>query len=186
MAANPPTTVLQGDIANPPHNFTHPQPFIRSPYNYDVKAASEASASVASGVSMTVQSMAEDADLNIMLKRFGVTGKMPENVHLPTYGDFSQVTDFQSAMNAIIEADDNFMELPADVRARFNNNPQLLLDFCSDPGNISEVRKIFGEKNVPQDGQRSVQPTASGSSASQGGTGGAASGDAAPVGSTRA
>lgn len=123
-------------------------PFIRSPYNYDLDAASDETAYRETSKSLTVQSMTEDADLNVMMARFGVTGKMPENVRLPQYGDFSHITDFQSAMNAVTEAEEEFMSLPASVRARFENNPQLLLDFCENPANISEVKKLFGEQNV--------------------------------------
>jgi phage internal scaffolding protein len=121
----------------------------RSPYNYDTQLASDETAVLPGGPSLTVQSQSEDADLNVMLKRFGVTGKMPEVVRLPQYGDFSNVRDYQSAMNAIIEAEDNFLELTPEVRARFENNPQKLLDFVENPANLAELKAIFGEKNVP-------------------------------------
>lgn len=126
----------------------HKPPFIRSPYNYDVEQASDEAAIPPGGPSLTVQSMSEDADLNIMLQRFKVTGKMPDVVRLPSYGDFSEVTDFQSAMDAIIEAQDNFMELPAHVRAKFDNDPQMLLDFSSNPDNMKQLKEIFGEAEV--------------------------------------
>lgn len=141
-------------------------PFIRSPYNYDLQEASDATAIGPGGPSLTVQSMSEDADLNIMLKRFKVTGQMPETVRLPQYGDFSGITDFQSALNAVIEAEDNFLELPAELRARFQNNPQLLLDFVENPGNIAEVKKLFGEENVVRSGGEPVKEAAAVSSAS--------------------
>ena len=98
----------------------------RSPFSYDVEAASNETAYVETMPSLAVQSMAEEADLNFLLKRFGVTGKMPDVVRLPNYGDFSHITDFRSAMDAVLSAEDDFMELPADIRARFQNNPQML------------------------------------------------------------
>lgn len=122
--------------------------FVRSPFNYDVEAASSECAIGPGGPSLTVQSMSEETDLNIMLTRFGVIPKMPDNVRLPTYGDFSGVDDYASAMQAILDAQENFLELPADVRARFENNPQKLLDFVCVPENREEVKKIFGVKSV--------------------------------------
>ena len=34
------------------------------------------------------------------------------------------------------------MTMPADVRARFNNDPALFVDFCSDEANLDEMRKL--------------------------------------------
>ena len=50
-------------------------PEIRTPYTYDKEKNSDECANKTIGPSLTVQSMAVDADLNVMLKRFGVTGK---------------------------------------------------------------------------------------------------------------
>lgn len=126
-------------------------PFIRSPYNYDVEAASDAAAVVPSGVSSTIQSAAEDADINVMMKRFGVTGKMPDSVRLPQFGDFSGVNDYATALQAVIDADDEFMVLPADLRARFANSPQKFLEFCSDEKNRDELDKLgLLKPKVPQ------------------------------------
>lgn len=45
-------------------------------------------------------------------------------------------------MNALIAADDSFMELPADLRARFDHNPGKFVDFCSDAKNRDELIKL--------------------------------------------
>lgn len=93
--------------------------------------------------SLTQQSQAAEADINEIVRRFGLTGKLPENVRVPTYGDFDGVVDdYQSALNAIRSAEESFMAMPADVRARFNNDPGLFVEFCSDPENLPEMRKL--------------------------------------------
>lgn len=92
--------------------------------------------------SLTVQSGKDEADINVILKRFGVTGMLPQNVRPPTFADFDDVFDFQSAMNAIIEAEKSFMTMPADVRMRFGNNPAEFVKFCSDEANLDEMRKL--------------------------------------------
>lgn len=101
--------------------------------------------------SLTQQQFKEDVDINVLLERFKVTGQMPQGVRLPTYGDFSAVTDFRSAQDAILKAKNAFMELPASVRAKFDNDPQKLLEFVSDPANKEEAIKmgLFNKPSEP-------------------------------------
>lgn len=92
--------------------------------------------------SRTIQSAKDDADINVIVKRFGITGQMPASPRLPSYGDYSGVIDYQSAMNVIVQAKEAFMELPAEIRAKFGNDPQAYLQFASDPENIDSMRKM--------------------------------------------
>lgn len=116
--------------------------FLRTPYNYDTNKASDESGLRCKDKSLTVQSMAEEADINVILKRFGVTGQLPQGVRIPIYEDFEGVFDFHSAMNLIAEAREGFDRLPADVRAKFNNDPGQLVDFVSDPANADKLADI--------------------------------------------
>lgn len=92
--------------------------------------------------SLTQQQFKDDADINVLLERFKVTGVMPQGVRLPTYGDFTGISDYRTAADAVFRAQNAFMELPAEVRSRFMNSPQLFLEFCSDPKNLDELRKL--------------------------------------------
>lgn len=74
--------------------------------------------------SLAQQHFKDDADINVLLERFKVTGVLPQGVRVPSYGDFSGINDYQSAMRAVLAAEDSFMAMPADVRARFGNSPQ--------------------------------------------------------------
>lgn len=114
----------------------------RAANGYDPKEASDEATLPMDPVSLTVQSQAEDADINVLMARYGLTGRMPENPKVPMYGDFSEITDYRSALAAIERAQAGFQELPANVRARFENNPQLLLEFCSNDGNRAEAEKL--------------------------------------------
>lgn len=136
-------------------------PFLRTPYNYDMNEAGDESGINNTEPSMTHQSMAEECDINTIIKRFGLSGELPVNQRMPTYGDFTQVTDFQTAMNAITEAREAFMSMPADIRARFHNDPAEFVDFCSDDTNMSEARKLglIPEAEVIKAGEL-TQPTA--------------------------
>ena len=117
-------------------------PFVRNPYNYDAGSVSRETGLVCHDLSLAVQDQAEEVDINTIVRRFGLTGKLPDNVVAPTYGDFTGVTDYQTALNAVIEADEAFMKMPADVRARFNNDPGAFVDFCSDGRNREEAEKL--------------------------------------------
>lgn len=116
--------------------------FVRGAYNYDRDAASEFSGVSFKEESLTVQSEKEEADINVLVKRFGLTGELPTDVRAPTYGDFTDVWDFRSAQDAIISARNAFNEMPAEVRARFNNDPALFVDFCSDGKNVEEMIRL--------------------------------------------
>lgn len=128
--------------------------FIRSPFNYDMNKASMESATPTGydengepthpdNVSKVVQSEKDNSDINVIVKRFGIGATMPDpNRKLPEYGDYTGVNDFKSAMDAIKQAQSTFNELPADVRAFFENDPQKFLDFASDPDNIDKLREM--------------------------------------------
>lgn len=92
--------------------------------------------------SLTQQNFKDDADINVLLERFRVTGVIPEGVRLPTFGDFSEVVDFRSAQDAVLRAKNAFMDVPAETRKRFDNDPQKFVEFCSDKANLSELREM--------------------------------------------
>jgi phage internal scaffolding protein len=118
--------------------------FVRSgfPFNYDASKVSKDAGLKCVDRSLAQQSAADECDINTIVKRFHLTGQLPENVRVPSYSDFEGVFDFQSAMNAIVEAERSFMKMPADTRARFLNDPQRFVAFCSDEKNLEEMRKL--------------------------------------------
>lgn len=118
------------------------RPFIRSAFNYDRDGASMRSGLVCNGPGRTKQEFAEEVDINTLLRRFSITGEMPTGVRMPTYEDFSGVSDYHSAVNAIAEAREAFDTMPAEVRRRFENDPQLFVEFCSNRENLAEARKL--------------------------------------------
>lgn len=122
--------------------------FLRTEFNYDMLAASFESGLRCEDPSMAQQQFVEESDINTIVDRFGLNGEVPEVVRMPQYGDFSQVGDFQSAMNAVIAAQKDFMTLPAKVRSRFDNDPQKLLEFVSDDANLAEARALGLMKEV--------------------------------------
>lgn len=118
--------------------------FVRSgfPFNYDADAESFFSGQEAGGVSLTKQSFAEEADINTIVRRFGLTGQLPVDVAVPQFVDFDGVIDYHSAMIQVRAAQEGFMQLPASVRERFHNEPGELVAFVSDEANRAEAEKL--------------------------------------------
>lgn len=119
-----------------------PSTFIRTPYNYDRREATIKSGLACLDDSLAAQDQKDDADINVLVKRFGITGKMPTTTRLPQSGDFTGVGTYHECLNAIKTAQNAFYELPASVRARFHHDPQELLDFVNDEKNAQEGEKL--------------------------------------------
>lgn len=117
-------------------------PFVRSPYNYDVVAASDESALCCEGESLTIQSPAEDCDINTIVRRFGLTGELPNVQAMPRSGDFTGIPDYHTALNLVHAAQTQFLTVPADIRARFDNDPQKFMAFLDDEKNRDEAEKL--------------------------------------------
>lgn len=128
-------------------------PFIRTAFNYDTDFASDASALHCLDPSLTRQSEALDCDINEIVRRFGLTGQLPDNFVPPQYGDFTDIGDYRAALQAVRDAGESFMEMPAELRARFQNDPANLIDFLADEANRSEAEKLglVNPSSVPVD-----------------------------------
>ena len=117
-------------------------PFLRTPYNYDTNAASNESGVACEEPSLAQQHFKDECDINNILRQFNITGLLPESPLSPRYGDFSGITDYHTALNAVISAESEFERLPAQIRARFDNDPEQLINFISDENNRAEAEKL--------------------------------------------
>jgi phage internal scaffolding protein len=116
--------------------------FLRTQYNYDHNAASNASGLVCEEPTRAQQHHKDECDINVILERFGKTGQVPVNAISGTYGDFSGVHDYHTAMNALIASESEFAALPAQIRNRFQNDPANLIEFLDDPKNKAEAESL--------------------------------------------
>lgn len=115
---------------------------LRSAFNYNRDLVSQATGLQCLDESKAQQSAAEETDINTIVNRFLRTGEMPRDLRAPTYGDFDEVFDFQTAMNAVRQANESFMSMPAQLRARFHNSPQEFLEFTNNAENYDEAVKL--------------------------------------------
>jgi len=113
--------------------------FVRNPYNYDMALVSQETGLECKDPSLAQQHMKDECDINVLVERFGVTGQLPQTPLEPSYGDFSGVTDYHTALNAIKAADTAFMGLPAQLRAKFDHDPNALLQFLQNEQNRDEA-----------------------------------------------
>ena len=116
--------------------------FCRAPYNYDMDLASDKHGLKCDDPSLTQQQFKEESDINTIVDRFMKSGVMPTPTNMPQYMDYEGVFDFQSAMNTVRQADENFMRMDAKIRARFNNSPQEFLEFFGNPENTDEAIRL--------------------------------------------
>ncbi len=117
-------------------------PFMRTPYNYDRDVASDESGLSCPEPTMAQQQFREETDINTILERFGRTGEFIAPLRMPEYGDYTQVTDYHTAMNAVLAAQADFEALPAKLRSRFDNNAGKFVDFVMDDSNREEAIRL--------------------------------------------
>lgn len=117
-------------------------PFLRSAFNYDRDLVSDETGLKCMDDSLTQQQFKEEADINTIVDRFMKSGVLPTPAVMPQYIDFEGVFDYQTAMNVVRQADEQFMRMDAKIRARFNNSPQEFLSFFADPANTEEAIRL--------------------------------------------
>lgn len=97
---------------------------------------------VIDGVSMTDQQYRDECDIDIILKRYKVGQPLPTTARVGSYGDFTDFGDYQSCLERVRKADEDFKSLPASLRARFGNDPVAYYQFVLDPSNQEECVKL--------------------------------------------
>lgn len=100
--------------------------------------------------SKTRQSEAAACDVNNIVARFAKTGVMPTATAQGFYGDVSELTDYRAALDKVRAADAAFMQLPAEIRREFDNDPATFLDFMSDPANLETAREMGLVERAPE------------------------------------
>lgn len=93
--------------------------------------------------SLTRQEFVSEADINNIMSKYAAgLAPIPSGDRPPLFGDFSDVGDYQSNMQRLIDAQDRFMQLPSKLRERFDNDPAQLFDFLADEKNREEAIKL--------------------------------------------
>lgn len=98
----------------------------------------------------TKQSCKDECDIHKILAQYKKTGILTHiNSARPNYTDLPSSSDYQSALNTIIEAENVFSDLPAVVRDRFGNDPEKFLAAFADPKMREELTELGLLKRPP-------------------------------------
>lgn len=109
----------------------------------------------------TKASFQDECDINKLMAMYERNGSLGAvNPYPPQYGDFSNVDDYQTAVNQCIDAQTQFEQLPAKLRDRFQNDPAKLLEFMADEANRAEALDlgIITANPVPTGDNSSPEP----------------------------
>lgn len=95
----------------------------KTPYNHDTDLASLETSLACADASLAQQHQKEEADINVIFEKFKHTGLLPQIEPPPALEQFGEIFDMQTALNTIAEAKASFMQLDANTRSAFNNDP---------------------------------------------------------------
>lgn len=110
----------------------------------DEKAVGKYAATENDEPSLTQQQFTADADLNEVMRRYGVTDRaippqaFPNGVPTVDLTEFSGM-ELRDAMDQIREAQTAFGNLPAELRTHFGNDPVRLWNFVNNPANAEKA-----------------------------------------------
>lgn len=94
-------------------------------------------------VSLTKQADADDADINVIVGRFGLGPHDPIPVVLPSWENQAvESMTFQDAMNIVVAGREAFDMQPASIRTEFDNNPMKFADFLANDRNRSRAEEM--------------------------------------------
>lgn len=100
-----------------------------------------------SAPSLAQQQFKEEADINNIIASYNTTGLLTNplvaSARQPMFGDFSNLPqDYMQVQNQLLQAQADFMDLPAKIRQRFNNSPAELISFLQNPNNFDEAVEL--------------------------------------------
>lgn len=94
--------------------------------------------------SLTRQSAKDECDVNQILARYQKTGVLTHlNPATPMYADLSEMPNsYQDALEFIRKAQEDFQNMSSTLRAKFQNDPQQLINFIANPSNYEEAAQL--------------------------------------------
>jgi phage internal scaffolding protein len=93
--------------------------------------------------SMTDGQWKEEVDVNNILAKYKKTGHITHVRENPgKYMDLTGIPDLLGAQEVVKKAEETFMTISADVRKKFDNDPQKLIEFLGDANNKAEATEL--------------------------------------------
>lgn len=100
---------------------------------------------------LTEQNHKERVQIQNILHKFTKTGMLTHVNRLEgKYGDFPTHIEFHAMQNIIAKAQSMFESIPAQIRAKFQNDPAVFLEAVHDPANRDELIELgFHPDDLP-------------------------------------
>lgn len=112
------------------------------------------------GESLTQQHFAKEADIKTIIKKHDRTGIISHVARgVAHYGDYSEVNEYRDALDMVNNANENFMQLPSEIRAMFDNDAGTFFEFATNPANDEKMVQL-GLKEAPPSPPISAEPAA--------------------------
>lgn len=110
------------------------------------------------GVSMTEQHHKKACDINSIMAKYTKTGLLDHvSKYEPQYGDATGA-DFKAAQDLVARQKSIFMELPAEVRAEFKNDPSNYLELITTEGGPQQLAEMLNPQPEPQPKEEVEKP----------------------------
>ncbi len=104
------------------------------------------------------QQFKEECDINNIMKKYIRTGLVTHvAANAGRFADVSEVGSYQEAIQRVRDTGKFFLGLPVALRAEFENDPAVFLDFISDPRNAAEI-EVMGLSEVLEPDVAPVPP----------------------------
>lgn len=110
--------------------------------NEHAKVARFCEADYSDSPSLTSQAPADEVNINKIMARVLKGQVVLASNGEPFYGDVSDLGGLQEAIIKVQEAEDLFMQFPAQTREIFENDPRNMVQFLEDPENRDEAIKL--------------------------------------------
>lgn len=99
--------------------------FWKTPFNHNTDVAAAQAATFNNLPSRTQRHQAADTDINVIMRKFGVTGVAPGAKYPPSFQDIPEDMDMQKAIEIVRQGYEAFETQPANIRALYRNDMAL-------------------------------------------------------------
>ena len=91
----------------------------------------------------TSQQYKDECDITQIIKRAKANGGfIPAPTKVPQFIDTYGMPDYAGALDVVVKAKEAFMDLPPEIRKKFHDDPQVMLDFLHNPDNQEECYEL--------------------------------------------
>lgn len=131
----------------------------RTEYNYDSNETSQQTGlRCTEDEDLAQQQFRDDADINTIVAKFGIAAAVPPGFQWPEADVTGVPNDYATAVRVVEETQTAFMQLPGELRARFQNNPQMVLNWVHDDKNYEEAQKLGLLRLPPEQTRDTTKP----------------------------